>query len=119
MEHRCEQRIPMDLTAQMYKHGAQVACGRIKNGGNHGLFLETGYRDIRELQHLDLEIVLDEGFERKRYELKTVVVRKNYFGLGLELEVLSEVGVGNLLDLVAGATIRPGFQEMSPVHAQR
>lgn len=93
MEHRCSRRVPLNINALIYKHGAPVAMGRIKNGSYHGLFVETDYEDVRELQKLELEILLGQRIKgNQRCRISALVVRKCSFGIGLELEALEDQG---------------------------
>lgn len=101
MEHRCGRRVPLNINALIYKHGAPVAMGRIKNGSNHGLHLETDYRDVRELQKLELEVLLGERLKGERHcRVRALVVRKGEAGLGLEMEMLEEHGAKPLREFI-------------------
>ncbi|WP_347329767.1 PilZ domain-containing protein [Marinimicrobium locisalis] len=91
MEHRCSRRVPLNINALIYKHGAPVAMGRIKNGSRHGLFVETDYGDVRELQTLELEILLGQRVKgNRRCRIGALVVHKSTFGIGLELDVAEQ-----------------------------
>ncbi|WP_051235710.1 PilZ domain-containing protein [Marinimicrobium agarilyticum] len=93
MEHRCSRRVPLNINALIYKHGTPVAMGRIKNGSSHGLYVETDYEDVRELQKLELDILLGQRIKGdRRCRISALVVRKSQFGMGLELEVLEDQG---------------------------
>lgn len=91
MEHRCSRRVPLNINALIYKHGVPVAMGRIKNGSSHGLFVETDYGDVRELQTLEIEILLGQRLKGdRRCRIAALVVRKATYGMGLEVEVLED-----------------------------
>lgn len=108
MEHRCSRRVPLNINALIYKHGAPVAMGRIKNGSSHGLFLETDYEDVRELQKLELEILLGQRIKgNRRCRVSALVVRKSQFGLGLELEVLEDQGAKPLKEFIEQRCLDP------------
>ncbi len=101
MEHRCSRRIPLNINALIYKHGAPVAMGRIKNGSSHGLYLETDYQDVRELQKLELEVLLGERLKGDHHcRVAALVVRKSVTGLGLEMEMLEERGTKPLREFI-------------------
>lgn len=91
MEHRYSQRVDVDLKASIYKRGLLLGTGKIKNGSKHGLYIETLVEDVNLLQKLVLEIVVHLApQDSRRYQLNTIVVRKSFEGLGLELEALDE-----------------------------
>lgn len=101
MEHRCSRRIPLNINALIYKHGTPVAMGRIKNGSGHGLYVETDYEDVRELQKLELEVLLGERLKGDRHcRVGALVVRKSLMGVGLEMEMLEENGAKPLRDFI-------------------
>lgn len=101
MEHRYNRRIPLNINALIYKHGTPVALGRIKNGSTHGLYLETDYRDVRELQKLELEILLGRRVKSNKHcQVKALVVRKSEFGYGLDLEMLNDEASRPLRDYI-------------------
>lgn len=103
MEHRCEQRLGLDLNAQVYRGGEPVAVGRIRNAGKHGMFIETDYQQVRKWQKLDIEVTLEGVSSKKKlnYQLTTTVVRKNRDGIGLEVEPESKSESRQLLDTIA------------------
>lgn len=88
MEHRCCPRVRLNINALIYKHGVPVAMGRIKNGSRHGLYLETDYQDVRELQKLDIEVLLGDRLKaNRRCLISALVVRTASTGFGLEMEM--------------------------------
>lgn len=103
MEHRCEQRLGLDLNARLFQHGEPVAKGRIRNAGKHGMFLETDYQSVRKWQTLDVEVALEGASLKKKqnYRVTTTVVRKNPQGLGLEVDPESKSEARQLLDAIA------------------
>ncbi len=101
MEHRYSQRIDVDLKATIYKRGLALGTGRIKNGSKHGLYLETPIEDINLLQKLVLEVVVHPGPQSsRRYQFNTIVVRKSYEGIGLELETLDDEDSAQMAELL-------------------
>lgn len=102
MEHRCEQRLGLDLNARVYRGGEPVAVGRVRNAGKHGIFLETDYHHVRKWQKLEVEVTLEGlGSKKKQnYNLTTTVIRKNRKGLGLEVEPESKSASRQLLDTI-------------------
>lgn len=101
MEHRCGRRVPVSINTLIYKHGVPVAMGRIKDASNHGLYLETDYQDVRELQKLELEVLLGKRIKDARHcFVRALVVRKSNFGFGLDLEILEDAGSRSLEDYI-------------------
>lgn len=101
MEHRCGRRVPVSINTLIYKHGAPVAMGRIKNASDHGLYLETEYRDVRKLQKLELEVLLGKRIKDARHcFVRVLVVRKSNFGFGLDLEILEDAGSRSLQEYI-------------------
>lgn len=101
MEHRCSRRVPLNINTLIYKHGVPVAMGRIKNGSSHGLYLETDYQDVRELQKLELEVLLGDRVKGdRRCCIAALVVRRSEMGVGLEMEMLEEHGAKPLREFI-------------------
>lgn len=101
MEHRCSRRIPLNINALIYRHGAPVAMGRIKNASGHGLYLETDYQNVRELQKIELEVLLGRRSKGKdRCQVTALVARKSQFGYGLDLEMLDDESSHALLEYI-------------------
>lgn len=88
MEHRYSHRVSLNINTLIYKRGTPVAMGRIKNGSDQGLYLETDYQGVRELQKLELEVLLGRRIKGKqRCQVSALVVRKSPFGYGLQLNM--------------------------------
>jgi hypothetical protein len=88
MEHRCTERNPSELKILIYKHNHPVAIGRIKNGSQHGVFVETDFVDI-ECEHLvKLEVLLNKNPATKlqRIEMQAIVIHKDTKGFGAEVD---------------------------------
>ena len=101
VDHYASRRVPLQLNALIYKHGTPVATGRIINGSRHGLYLETEYQDVRELQRLELEVLLAGRIKgEQRCRVGALVVKKTLMGKGLEMELLEEPGNQLLHDLI-------------------
>ncbi|WP_024460194.1 hypothetical protein [Marinimicrobium sp. LS-A18] len=101
MEHRCSRRVSLNINTLIYKHGVPVAMGRIKNGSSHGLYLETDYQNVRELQKLELEVLLGDRVKgNRRCCVAALVVRKSMTGVGLEMEMLEEHGAKPLREFI-------------------
>ncbi len=98
MEHRCSRRIPLNINALIYRHGAPVAMGRIKNASGHGLYLETDYHNVRKWQKLELEVFLGRRIKGKeRCQVSALVARKSPSGYGLDLEMRNDESCHALL----------------------
>jgi len=101
MEHRCARRVPVNINTLIYKYGVPVAMGRIKNASNHGLYLETDYQDVRELQKLELEVLLGKrSKDIPHCYVSALVIRKSNFGFGLDLEILEDAGSRSLQEYI-------------------
>ncbi|OZC37074.1 pilus assembly protein PilZ [Marinobacter vinifirmus] len=85
MEHRLSQRIEGELPILVYKRGMPVAIGAIKDASRRGLFIVTGFDDVRLNQALHLSFRFPEQPE-KHHTLKAHVVRRADQGLGVDFD---------------------------------
>jgi hypothetical protein len=88
MEHRCTERSPSELKILIYKHNHPVAMGKIQNGSQYGVFVETDFVDI-DCEHLvRLEVLLSKNPATKlqRIEMQAIVIHKNAKGFGAEVD---------------------------------
>lgn len=81
MEHRCSARRPLGFQLLLYKHGLPIQSGVCRNFGLGGLFIETGPRDWRRNEYLEVEILGPNGLASMR--LAAVVVHHDSKGAGL------------------------------------
>ena len=81
MEHRCSVRKPLEFQLLLYKHGLPIQSGVCRNLGFGGLFIETGHRDWRRTEYLEVEILGPKGLPSMR--LAAVVIHHNGQGAGL------------------------------------
>ena len=88
MEHRCKERSPSELKILIYKHNHPVAIGRIRNGNQHGIFVETDFVDIDCEHQLRLEVLLNKNLATKlqRIEMQAIVIHKEDKGFGAEVD---------------------------------
>src|SRR5690606_22937662 len=116
MEHRCGERMDVDLKTTIFKQGIMVGKGRIKNGSAYGLYLETAYSDANILQKLALEVVLQPTpQETVSHKIHAIVTRKSASGLGLELETIGEQDsaiMSKLIDAVRSMGLQASFKPM-------
>ena len=87
MEHRCSVRKPLAFQLLLYKHGVPIQSGVCRNLGLGGLFIETGDRDWRKNEYLEVEILGPNGLPSMR--LPAVVVHFNSEGAGLMFDTVT------------------------------
>ena len=87
MEHRCSVRKPLAFQLLLYKHGLPIQSGTCRDLGFGGLFIETGARDWRKNEYLEVEIIGPSGVPSMR--LPAVVVHYNDTGAGLMFDVVT------------------------------
>lgn len=93
MEHRCSVRKPLGFQLLLYKHGLPIQSGVCRNLGLGGLFIETGPRDWRRNEYLEVEILGANGLPSMR--LAVVVIHHDM-----------KKGAGLMFDAVTGAQRR-------------
>lgn len=87
MEHRCSVRKPLEFQLLLYKHGLPVQSGVCRNLGLGGLFIESGDREWRKNEYLEVEILGHNGLPSMR--LPVVVVHHTGSGAGLMFDVVT------------------------------
>ena len=87
MEHRCSVRKPIEFQLLLYKDGLPVQIGICRNLGFGGLFIETGGKEWRKNEYLEVEIVGYNGKPAMR--LPAVVVHHGERGAGLMFDAVS------------------------------
>lgn len=113
MEHRCSDRFTADIKILIYRYGAPVAIGRIKNGNRYGLFIESDLAGVEPLQQLGVEILVYRSTQKlQRYKFETIVVHKYERGFGVELDSLTEETGGQLTDMLIAAPVTPQSMEL-------
>ena len=81
MEHRCSVRKPLGFQLLLYKHGLPIQSGSCRDLGLGGLFIETGPREWRRNEYLEVEILGANGLPSMR--LAAVVIHHDRRGAGL------------------------------------
>jgi hypothetical protein len=87
MEHRCSVRKPLEFQLLLYKHGLPIQSGICRNLGLGGLFIETGKRDWRKNEYVEVEILGHNGLPGMR--LPAVVTHHNNEGAGLMFDAVT------------------------------
>jgi hypothetical protein len=87
MEHRCSVRKPLEFQLLLYKHGLPIQSGVCRNLGLGGLFIETGDREWRKNEYLEVELLGRNGLPSMRFSV--VVVHHNGDGAGLMFDLVS------------------------------
>lgn len=85
MEHRLSQRIDGPLPILVYKRGMPVGTGEIRDASRRGVFISTGYREIRLNQIIQLAFRLQELADGQQ-TLNAHVVRCSEKGFGLDFD---------------------------------
>lgn len=87
MEHRCAARIQGELKVLIYKHQEPVAIGRIKNGSQLGVFVETDFADTECEHQLKLAVLPSKHAPATEgIEMNAMVIHKTSTGFGAEIE---------------------------------
>lgn len=81
MEHRCSVRKPIEFQLLLYKHGLPIQSGVCRNLGLGGMFIDTGSREWRKNEYLEVEILGRDGNPSMR--LPAVVVHHTAEGAGV------------------------------------
>jgi len=118
MEHRCGERLSVNLNILIHRYGMPVAQGRIKNASSHGLFIESDLAEVYPLQQYTIEIMAAPGSthgQRKKFD--SIVIHRNARGFGVELESLSMQDRAHLTELFAHQNIAKRPQENLAVAA--
>lgn len=89
MEHRYSDRLTADLNIVIYKKNLLVAMGIVKNIGSEGVFIESGFNELRINQPLEIEFLSNEKTQKGR-RLKAIVVHRTDRGFGAEIEDIAE-----------------------------
>ena len=87
MEHRCSVRKPIEFQLLLYKHGIPVQSGTSRNLGLGGMFIDTGNREWRKNEYLEVEVLGQEGEPSMR--LPAVVIHHNGAGAGVMFDAVS------------------------------
>ena len=87
MEHRCSVRKPIEFQLLLYKHGLPVQSGICRNLGLGGMFIDTGDRDWRKNEYLEVEILGKDGKPSMR--VPAVVVHHSAKGAGIMFDAVS------------------------------
>lgn len=113
MEHRCSERYTADIKILIYRYGAPVAIGRIKNGNRYGLFIESDLAAVEPLQQLGIEILVYRSAQKlQRYKFESIVVHKYQRGFGVELDSLNEETGNQLTEMLLAAPVTPQSTEL-------
>ena len=104
MEHRCSVRKPLGFQLMLYKHGLPIQNGVCRNLGLGGLFIETGPRDWRRNEYLEVEILGKNGLPSMR--LGAVVVHHDAAGAGLMFDAVTGAQRRRLRDWLFEKTSR-------------
>lgn len=113
MEHRCSARYPADIKILIYQYDTPVAIGRIKNGTRYGLYIESDLANVRPLQQLGIEILVNRSPQKlQRYRFDSIVMHTTEHGFGVELDNLGEEAAKQLTDMLHAAPKTPLENEL-------
>ncbi|MBS3803200.1 MAG: PilZ domain-containing protein [Oleiphilaceae bacterium] len=85
MEHRQSMRVPASVNLDLYKRGAPVGTGQMRDLSRDGLFLKTTFNGARVNDVLEIELPGSTGLELSHNRAHAVVVYKDSDGLGMML----------------------------------
>ncbi|WP_323814705.1 hypothetical protein [Cellvibrio sp. NN19] len=113
MEHRCSARYPADIKILIYQYDTPVAIGRIKNGTRYGLYIESDLANVKPLQQLGIEILVNRSPQKlQRYRFDSIVMHTTEHGFGVELDNLGEEAAKQLTDMLHAAPKTPLESEL-------
>lgn len=87
MEHRCSVRKPIEFQLLLYKHGLPIQSGVCRNLGLGGMYIDTGSREWRKNEYLEVEILGRDGIPSMR--LPAVVVHHTGEGAGVMFDAVT------------------------------
>jgi len=87
MEHRCSVRKSIGFQLLLYKHGLPVQSGTCINMGLGGMLVDTGDRQWRKNEYLEVEILGQAGNAAMR--LPAVVVHQTPQGVGVMFDAVT------------------------------
>jgi len=87
MEHRCSVRKSIGVQLLLYKHGLPVQSGTCINMGLGGMLVDTGDRQWRKNEYLEVEILGQAGKAAMR--LPAVVVHQTPQGVGVMFDAVT------------------------------
>jgi hypothetical protein len=87
MEHRCSVRKSLGFQLLLYKHGLPVQSGTCINLGLGGMLVDTGDRQWRKNEYLEVEILGRAGDPAMR--LPAVVVHQTPRGVGMMFDAVT------------------------------
>ncbi|RYY75475.1 MAG: hypothetical protein EOO52_08745 [Gammaproteobacteria bacterium] len=102
MEHRCTERNPSELKILICRHNHPVAIGRIKNGSQCGVFVETDFVDIDCEHQVRLEVLLNKNpfTKLQRIEMQAIVIHKEEKGFGAEVDFAKDSDATAFMDIL-------------------
>ncbi len=113
MEHRCSARHPADIKILIFQYDIPVAIGRIKNGTRHGLFIESDLANVKQLQQLGIEILVQRSPQKlQRYRFDSIVMHTTEHGFGVELDNLSDDVADQLMEMLIASPKTPLESEL-------
>jgi PilZ domain len=87
MEHRCSVRKVIGFQLLLYKHGLPIQSGTCINMGLGGMLIDTGDRQWRKNEYLEVEILGQAGDAAMR--LPAVVVHQTPMGVGVMFDAVT------------------------------
>ncbi len=86
MEHRYHARMDADIPMLIYRCGIPVATGRIRDASRGGIFVDTGYGELRPNQQLEVEFPVSESGDCVMRRVRAHVRRCEEGGMALEVD---------------------------------
>lgn len=117
MEQRYNQRIAVDIKILIYKYCVPMAVGRIKNGTQYGLYIESDFIGVRAFQFLCLEVLFYSPLNiLQRFKFNTIVTHTTDNGFGVELDELEGINA-QLCELLRDTPLTPQESELNKIVA--
>lgn len=113
MEHRCSARYPADIKILIYQYDIPVAIGRIKNGTRYGLYIESDLANVKPMQQLGIEVLVQRSAQKlQRYRFDSIVMHTTDHGFGVELDTLSDDTANQLTEMLRASPKTPQESEL-------
>ena len=117
MEQRFSQRMPVDIKILIYRYCIPIAVGRIKNGTQYGLYIESEFIGVRAFQLLCLEVLFYSPLHiLQHFKFNTIVTRTTNNGFGVELDELEGIN-DQLCELLRDTPLTPQESELNKIVA--
>ena len=92
VENRWGERFETDTNVFIYRFGAKLAQGIIKNRSRFGMFIESTLSDLIVLQLIDIRLVIGKSISiNKCYRFNSIIIHTTQTGFGIEYDSIDEL----------------------------